>query len=33
MQIRPAHTSDIKGIRQLIDSYSPQGRLDRKSVV
>jgi amino-acid N-acetyltransferase len=33
MQIRPAHTSDIKGIRQLIDSYSPQGRLLTKETV
>ena len=33
MQIRPAHTSDIKGIRKLIDSYSPQGRLLTKETV
>ena len=33
MQIRPAHTSDIKGIRQLIDSYAPQGRLLTKETV
>jgi amino-acid N-acetyltransferase len=33
MQIRPAHTSDIKGIRQLIDAYSPQGRLLTKETV
>jgi amino-acid N-acetyltransferase len=33
MQIRSAHTSDIKGIRQLIDSYSPQGRLLAKETV
>ena len=33
MQIRSAHTSDIKGIRQLIDSYSPQGRLLTKETV
>ncbi|MEY4232137.1 MAG: hypothetical protein RL144_337 [Actinomycetota bacterium] len=33
MQIRPAHTRDIKGIRQLIDSYSPQGRLLTKETV
>ena len=33
MQIRPARTSDIKGIRQLIDSYSPQGRLLTKETV
>ena len=33
MQIRPARTSDIKGIRQLIDSYAPQGRLLTKETV
>ena len=33
MQIRPARTSDIKGIRRLIDSYSPQGRLLTKETV
>jgi amino-acid N-acetyltransferase len=33
MQIRPAHTSDIKGIRQLIDSYAPEGRLLSKETV
>ena len=33
MQIRPSHTRDIKGIRQLIDSYSPQGRLLTKETV
>ena len=33
MQIRPAQTSDIKGIRQLIDSYAPQGRLLTKETV
>ncbi len=33
MQIRPANTSDIKGIRQLIDSYAPQGRLLTKETV
>ena len=33
MQIRPARTSDIKGIRQLIDSYAPQGRLLSKETV
>ena len=33
MQIRPAQTRDIKGIRQLIDSYAPQGRLLSKETV
>ena len=33
MQIRPARTNDIKGIRQLIDSYEPQGRLLSKETV
>jgi len=33
MEIRPAHTGDIKGIRQLIDSYAPQGRLLTKETV
>ncbi len=33
MQIRPARTSDIKGIRLLIDSYAPQGRLLSKETV
>jgi amino-acid N-acetyltransferase len=33
MQIRPARTSDIKGIRHLIDSYAPQGRLISKETV
>ena len=33
MQIRPARTNDIKGIRQLIDSYAPQGRLLSKETV
>ena len=33
MQIRPARTSDIKGIRHLIDSYAPQGRLLTKETV
>ena len=33
MQIRPARTSDIKGIRHLIDSYSPQGILLSKETV
>ena len=33
MEIRPARTSDIKGIRHLIDSYAPQGRLLSKETV
>jgi amino-acid N-acetyltransferase len=33
MEIRPARTSDIRGIRQLIDSYAPQGRLLSKETV
>ncbi len=33
MQIRSARTDDIKGIRQLIDSYAPQGRLLSKETV
>ena len=33
MEIRPARTSDIKGIRLLIDSYAPQGRLLSKETV
>ena len=33
MQIRPAQTRDIKGIRQLIDSYAPEGRLLSKETV
>jgi amino-acid N-acetyltransferase len=33
MQIRPARTNDIIGIRQLIDSYEPQGRLLSKETV
>ena len=33
MQIRPARTNDIIGIRQLIDSYAPQGRLLSKETV
>jgi amino-acid N-acetyltransferase len=33
MQIRAARTNDIKGIRQLIDSYAPQGRLLSKETV
>ncbi len=33
MEIRPARTSDIKGIRQVIDSYALQGRLLSKETV
>lgn len=33
MQIRLARTPDIKGIRQLIDSYAPEGRLLSKETV
>ena len=33
MEIRLARTSDVKGIRQLIDSYAPQGRLLTKETV
>ena len=33
MEIRPARTSDIKGIRALIDSYAPQGRVLTKETV
>lgn len=33
MEIRSARTSDIKGIRRLIDSYAPQGRLLSKETV
>ena len=33
MEIRSARTSDIKGIRHLIDSYAPQGRLLSKETV
>lgn len=33
MQIRLARTSDITGIRQLIDSYAPEGRLLSKETV
>lgn len=33
MEIRPARTSDIKGIRTLIDSYAPEGRLLTKETV
>jgi amino-acid N-acetyltransferase len=33
VEIRSARTSDIKGIRRLIDSYAPQGRLLSKETV
>lgn len=33
MEIRAARTSDIKGIRTLIDSYAPEGRLLTKETV
>ncbi len=33
LEIRPARTSDIKGIRTLIDSYAPEGRLLEKETV
>ena len=33
IEIRPAKTSDIKGIRKIIDSYAPQGRLLTKETV
>jgi amino-acid N-acetyltransferase len=33
VEIRSARTSDIKGIRRLIDSYAPQGRLLTKETV
>jgi amino-acid N-acetyltransferase len=33
VEIRLARTSDIKGIRRLIDSYAPQGRLLTKETV
>lgn len=33
MEIRAARTSDIKGIRLLIDLYAPQGRLLSKETV
>jgi amino-acid N-acetyltransferase len=33
MEIRSARTSDIKGIRALIDSYAPEGRLLTKETV
>ena len=33
MEIRAARTSDIKGIRSLIDAYAPEGRLLTKETV
>lgn len=33
LEIRPARTSDIKGIRALIDTFSLQGRLLKKETV
>jgi len=33
LEIRPARTSDVKGIRALIDSYAPEGRLLSKETV
>ncbi len=33
MEIRPARTSDIKGIRALVDAYAPEGRLLTKETV
>ncbi|TRZ72835.1 MAG: amino-acid N-acetyltransferase [Streptomycetaceae bacterium] len=33
VEIRAARTSDIKGIRTLIDSYAPEGRLLTKETV
>lgn len=33
MEIRAARTSDIKGIRALIDEYAPEGRLLTKETV
>lgn len=33
MEIRAARTSDIKGIRRLIDLYAPEGRLLTKETV
>ena len=33
LEIRPARTSDVKGIRTLIDSYAPEGRLLSKETV
>ncbi|CAB4677813.1 unannotated protein [freshwater metagenome] len=33
MEIRAARTSDIKGIRALIDAYAPEGRLLTKETV
>ncbi|PHX66553.1 MAG: N-acetylglutamate synthase [Actinobacteria bacterium] len=33
MEIRPARTSDIKGIRALVDAYASEGRLLTKETV
>ena len=33
LEIRSAKTSDVKGIRALIDSYAPEGRLLSKETV
>jgi amino-acid N-acetyltransferase len=33
IEIRPARTSDVKGIRQLIDLYAPQRRILSKETV
>ena len=33
LEIRPARTSDVKGIRTLIDAYAPEGRLLSKETV
>lgn len=33
IQVRPAKTSDVKGIRKLIDTYAPQRRILSKETV
>ncbi|MSV91972.1 MAG: amino-acid N-acetyltransferase [Actinobacteria bacterium] len=33
IEIRPARSTDIKGIRKIIDTYAPQGRLLSKETV
>ena len=33
LEIRSARTSDVKGIRTLVDSYVPEGRLLSKETV
>ena len=33
IEIRPARTSDVKGIRKLIDLYAPQRRILSKETV